>query len=53
MVIASPTGLDLVDLLADAVTKVRKDEGLKYLSIKNGFVATMFKQEGIWKKQVY
>ena len=43
---ASPTGLDLVDLLADAVKKVRKDEGLKYLSIKNGFVATMFEQNG-------
>ena len=36
----------MVDLLADAVKKVRKDEGLKYLSIKNGFVATMFEQEG-------
>ena len=43
---ASPTGLDLVDLLADAVKKVRTDKDLKISSIKNGFVVTMFEQEG-------
>ena len=43
---ASPTGLDLVDLLADAVKKVRTDKDLRISSIKNGFVVTMFEQEG-------
>ena len=43
---ASPTGLDLLDLLADAVRKVRTDKDLKNSSIKNGFVVTMFEQEG-------
>ena len=43
---ASPTGLDLIDLLADAVKKVRTDKDLKISSIKNGFVVTMFEQEG-------
>ncbi len=43
---ASPTGLELVDLLADAVKKVRTNKDLKSSSIKNGLVVTMFEQEG-------
>ena len=47
---ASPTGLELVDLLADAVKKVRTNKDLKSSSIKNGLVVTMFKQEGFGSK---
>ena len=50
---ASPTGLELVDLLADAVKKVRADKDLKRSCIKNGFVITMFEQEGFGSKPLH
>ena len=43
---ASPTGLEIVDLLAEAVQKVRSDRDLSDSCLKNGLVFTMFKEEG-------
>ena len=43
---ASPTGLEIVDLLAEAVLQVRSDSNLSENCIKNGLVSTMFKEEG-------
>ena len=42
----SPTGLELVDLLADAVRKVRSDQELIDRCLHEGLVATMFKTGG-------
>ena len=42
----SPTGIELVDLLADAVFTIKSDKVLINNCLKNGLVMTMFKQEG-------
>jgi hypothetical protein len=39
---ASPTGLELIDLLAEAVQKVRSDQKLIDGCLREGFVVTMF-----------
>ena len=56
---ASPTGLELVDLLADAVQKVRADKKLIDRCLREGLVVTMFKKEAFgsrplnsWLKQM-
>ena len=40
----SPTGLDIVDLLADAVETVKADENLSNLCLENGLVMTLSKR---------
>ena len=44
---ASPTGLELVDLLAEAVEKIRKDDDLTFSCLEDGFVVTLFKNNGL------
>ncbi|MEC7984478.1 MAG: phosphotransferase, partial [Myxococcota bacterium] len=44
---ASPTGLELVDLLSEAVEKVRADSTLCEESIQNGLIVTLFKRNGL------
>ena len=48
----SPTGLELVDLLANAVQKVRSDRKLINSCLEDGLVMTMFKQEGFGSKSL-
>jgi hypothetical protein len=43
---ASPTGLEIVDLLAEAVGKVRADEALIDRCLQEGLVCTLFNEEG-------
>ena len=49
---ASPTGLELVDLLAEAVEKIRSDDDLIISCLENGLVVTMFKNNGFGSKQL-
>ena len=44
---ASPTGLELVDLLAEAVEKIRKDDDLTFSCLEDGLVVTLFKNNGL------
>ena len=44
---ASPTGLDLVDLLAEVVEKIRKDDDLTFSCLEDGLVVTLFKNNGL------
>ena len=44
---ASPTGLELVDLLAEAVEKIRKDDDLSFSCLEDGLVVTLFKNNGL------
>ena len=46
----SPTGIELVDLLADAVFTIKSDKVLINNCLKNGLVKTMFKLEGFGSK---
>tara|TARA_E500000178_G_scaffold193506_1_gene191486 strand:- start:116 stop:610 length:495 start_codon:yes stop_codon:yes gene_type:complete len=46
----SPTGPELVDLLAEAVQKVRSDSDLSEECLRNGLVFTMFIKEGFGSK---
>ena len=46
----SPTGPELVDLLAEAVQKVRSDSDLSEECLRNGLVFTMFVKEGFGEK---
>ena len=46
----SPTGPELVDLLAEAVQKVRSDSNLSEECLRNGLVFTMFIKEGFGSK---
>ena len=39
-------GLEIVDLLAEAVQQVRSDRDLSDCCLKNGLVFTMYKEEG-------
>tara|TARA_B100000579_G_scaffold290986_1_gene241669 strand:+ start:2431 stop:3750 length:1320 start_codon:yes stop_codon:yes gene_type:complete len=48
----SPTGIELVDLLADAVQKVRSDRKLIHSCLEDGLVMTMFKREGFGSKSL-
>ena len=48
----SPTGIELVDLLANAVQKVRSDRKLINSCLEDGLVMTMFKQEGFGSKSL-
>ena len=43
---ASPTGLELIDLLAEAVLKVRSNADLITSSLEQGLVVTIFKNKG-------
>tara|TARA_Y100001970_G_scaffold251284_1_gene323919 strand:+ start:1110 stop:2429 length:1320 start_codon:yes stop_codon:yes gene_type:complete len=47
---ASPTGTELVDLLADAVNIVRSDRKLIHSCLQDGLVMTMFQQDGFGSK---
>ena len=44
---ASPTGLEIVDLLAEAVTKVKSNVDLITSSLEEGLVVTIFKNKGL------
>ena len=48
----SPSGLELVDLLADAVQIVRSDRKLIHSCLEDGLVMTMFKKEGFGSKSL-
>ncbi len=48
----SPTGLDIVDLLADAVEKVKSDENLSNLCLENGLVVTLFQKDGLGSREL-
>ena len=43
----SPTGLELVDLLAEAVEKIRNDDDLTLSCLENGLVVTLFENNGL------
>ena len=47
-----PTGLELVDLLAEAVQIVRSDRKLIHSCLEDGLVMTMFKKEGFGSKSL-
>jgi hypothetical protein len=47
---ASPTGIELVDLLADAVQHIRSDETLIDKCLEDGLVFTMFMAQGFGSK---
>ena len=49
---ASPTGLELVDLLAEAVEKIRSDDDLIISCLENGLVVTIFENNGFGSKQL-
>ena len=49
----SPSGLDLVDLLAAAVEKVRSDLMLSNLCVEKGFVATMLNTQALGSEDLY
>ena len=49
---ASPTGLELVDLLVEAVEKIRSDDDLIDICLKNGLVVTMFNNHGFGSKSL-
>ena len=46
----SPTGIELVDILADAVFTIKSDKVLINNCLKDGLVMTMFKLEGFGSK---
>ena len=48
----SPTGIELVDLLADAVFTIKSDKVLINNCLKDGLVTTMFKLEGFGSKSL-
>ena len=49
----SPTGLELVDLLAEAIQKVRADEALIDRALHDGLVVTLFNTEGLGSAPLY
>ena len=49
----SPTGLELVDLLAEAIQKVRVDEALIDRALRDGLVVTLFNTEGLGSAPLY
>ena len=50
---ASPTGLELVDLLAAAVETVRADDALIDRCLQDGLVITLFKEQGFGSAPLY
>ena len=49
----SPTGLEIIDLLANVVEKIRLDENLTNLSLENGLVMTVFQNKGFGSKELH
>ena len=50
---ASPTGLELIDLLAEAVLKVKSSADLITSSLEQGLVVTIFKNKGLGSNLLY
>ena len=50
---ASPTGLEIVDLMAEAVSKVRSNADLITSSLEEGIVVTIFKNKGLGSDLLY
>ena len=50
---ASPTGLEIVDLLAEAVSKVKSNADLITSSLEEGLVVTIFKNKGLGSDLLY
>ena len=50
---ASPTGLEIVDLMAEAVSKVRSHADLITSSLEEGVVVTIFKNKGLGSDLLY
>ena len=50
---ASPTGLEIVDLMAEAVSKVRSNADLITSSLEEGIVVTIFKNKGLGSDMLY
>ena len=50
---ASPTGLEIVDLMAEAVLKVRSNADLITSSLEEGIVVTIFKNKGLGLDLLY
>lgn len=50
---ASPTGLELVDLLSEAVTKIRSDQKLISDCLHEGLVVSMFRSKGFGCKPLH
>lgn len=50
---AAPTGIEIVDLLAEAVQTVRSDKKLIDICLENGLVVTMFCQNGFGSKPLF
>ena len=49
----SPTGLEIIDLLANVVEKIRLDENLTNLTLENGLVMTVFQNKGFGSKELF
>ena len=50
---ASPTGLEIVDLLTEAVGQVRADDQLADRCLREGLVCTIFNEEGLGSVPLY
>ena len=50
---ASPTGLELIDLLAEAVSKIKSNADLITSSLEQGLVVTIFKNNGLGSNLLY
>ena len=50
---ASPTGLELVELLSEAVEKIRTNPNLSEDCIKEGLIVTMFRQNGFGSENLF
>ena len=50
---ASPTGLEIVDLLAEAVSKVKSNTDLITSSLEEGLVVTIFRNKGLGSDLLY
>ena len=50
---ASPTGLELIDLLAEAVLKIKSNADLITSSLEQGLVVTIFKNKGLGSNLLY
>ncbi len=50
---ASPTGLELIDLLAEAILKIKSNADLITSSLEKGLVVTIFKNKGLGSNLLY
>ena len=50
---ASPTGLEIIDLLAEAVSKVKSNKDLITSSLEEGLVVTIFRNKGLGSDLLY